>query len=110
MMAQDIGMQTYHHHTDDLEIRALIGLLYWWKQSSVNVKLIWDRILRLSVYRTVMPRLWFMFLTACQHFDNNETRDPGDKFAPEEEYGTYLFTTVIITISHITILQLMKSF
>lgn len=88
MMAQDLQMQTYHHLTDDIEIRSLIGILYfggWWKQSSVSCKQLWEKSLGISAYRCLMPRLRFMFLTACLRFDDKESRDPEDRFSPIRE-------------------------
>ena len=80
--------ETYHHHTDAEEIRAYIGVLYFaglWKSSQVNDIRLWNKINGITVYRCVFSRHRFTFLSACLHFDNKDTRDDTDRFAPIRE-------------------------
>ena len=45
LVAED-RQETYHHHTDEFEIRAYIGLLYYtglWKPTNVNDDRLWDK-------------------------------------------------------------------
>jgi len=54
--------QSYHHHTDPLEIRAYIGVLYYaglWKSSNVDINELWDKKNGLVFYRSVFPRMRF---------------------------------------------------
>ncbi|XP_012224550.2 piggyBac transposable element-derived protein 4, partial [Linepithema humile] len=84
-MAADKDMQTYHHLTDVAEMRAYLGMLYYsglWKQSSLNYERLWDRSNGTTVYRCVMSRTRFMFLSTCLRFDEKNIRDNADKFAP----------------------------
>ncbi|XP_015122054.1 piggyBac transposable element-derived protein 4-like [Diachasma alloeum] len=77
--------QTYHHHTDALEIRAYIGVLYYaglWKSSHVDNNELWDKKNGIYFYRGVFPRMRFEFLQSCLRFDTRENRDPDDRFSP----------------------------
>lgn len=88
MMAEDKNMETYHGLTNKVELRALIGLLYysgWWKQSNVNYHYLWDKINSVTVYRCMMSKARFSFLLSCLRFDNKPTRNASDRFAPIRE-------------------------
>ncbi|XP_066583594.1 piggyBac transposable element-derived protein 4-like [Prorops nasuta] len=77
--------QTYHHHTDPLEIRAYIGILYYaglWKSSKVDNNELWDKTNGVDFYRAVFSRMRFEFLQSCLRFDARENRDPDDRFSP----------------------------
>ncbi|XP_018407155.1 PREDICTED: uncharacterized protein LOC108783160 [Cyphomyrmex costatus] len=85
MISQNQNIQTYHHITDEVEIKAFIGLLYYsgaWKSSNVNLKYLWDSSKSQTMYRCVMPYRRFEFLLACIRFDKKESRDANDHFAP----------------------------
>lgn len=76
--------QTYHHHTDAIEIRAMIGVLYYcgmWKASQVDNNRLWDKSNGITVYRCVFSRARFNFLLSCLRFDNKEERNADDRFA-----------------------------
>lgn len=81
-------LQTYHHHTDEEEIRAFIGILYYsgaWKSSNVDIEDLWKPETGISFYRSVMPRLRFVTLATCLRFDDKEIRDTDDVFSPIRE-------------------------
>jgi len=71
--------ESYYHHTDELEIKAYIGLLYYmglWKSSDVNDNRLWDKKNGITFYRCVFSRQRYSFLSSCLHFDDKSTRDP----------------------------------
>lgn len=77
--------QSYHHHTDAIEIRAYIGILYYsglWKSADVDVNRLWSTANGLTVYKCVFPRHRFTFLSTCLRFDNKDEREEDDRFAP----------------------------
>lgn len=74
--------QTYHHPTEDLEISALIGLLYLaglGKQSKMHVDDLWGTKFTPTIYRQVMPVKRFLFLLKCLRFDDRLTRQKREK-------------------------------
>lgn len=78
-------LQSYHHHTGAIELRALIGLLYYcgmWKQSNVDSKELWSVDNGISFYRCIMSKARFMFLCTCLRFGDRTKRNPNDKFSP----------------------------
>ncbi|XP_032671956.1 piggyBac transposable element-derived protein 4-like [Odontomachus brunneus] len=78
-------VETYHHHTDVKEIRAYIGVLYFaglWKSSNIDDNRLWDKKNGITLYRCVFPRHRFSFLSSCLRFDDKNSREEGDKFAP----------------------------
>lgn len=84
LVAEDRA-QTYHHHTDALEIRAYIGVLYYaglWKSSKVDNNELWDKRNGINFYRSVFPRMRFEFIQSCLRFDARENRDPDDRLSP----------------------------
>lgn len=88
IIQQDQDLQTYHHHTDSIEIRAFIGLLYYsgvWKQSNVDNHELWSKKQGITFYRCVMPRARFMFIASCLRFDDKGSRNKSDKFSPIRE-------------------------
>lgn len=79
------NLQTYHRHTDIPEIKAFIAILYFsglWKSSQVNNEQLWSKMNGITFYRCAMPLHRFLFLSTCLRFDDKETRDKSDKFAP----------------------------
>ncbi|XP_066590832.1 piggyBac transposable element-derived protein 4-like [Prorops nasuta] len=88
MMAEDKPMQMYHHTTDIYEINAFIGLLYYaglWKSNHVDVKELWSNTSGYNLYRCVMPKSRFLFLSNCLRFDIIENRLPNDRLSPIRE-------------------------
>lgn len=84
-LAKDEGLETYHHHVDMNEMKAFVGLLYYsarWKTSNVDNASLWSTENGITFYRCVMSRARFEFLAATLRFDNRETRNRHDKFAP----------------------------
>lgn len=84
LVAEDKA-ETYHHHTDEIEIRAYIGLLYYtglWKSSDVNDNRLWDKKNGITFYRCLFSRSRFTFLSKCLRFDRKSTRDKNDRLAP----------------------------
>lgn len=76
--------QTYHHHTDEEEIRAYIAVLYYigaWKSAGVSTHDLWSNQNGVNFYRCVMPRTRFMFLSSCLRFDDKSTRNLNDRFS-----------------------------
>ena len=85
MIEREQDIHTYHHHTDVEEMKAFIALFYYigsWKSTRVNTHDLWSHQNGISFYRCVMPRARFMFLSTCLRFDNTETRNRDDRFAP----------------------------
>lgn len=85
MMAKDCIMQSYHHQTDLVEIKAYVGLLYFSgarKASNLDVHELWDKESGLTNYICVMSRNRFTFLSSCLRFDDKDTRNSNDRFAP----------------------------
>jgi len=85
IMTEEKNIQTYHHTTDEIELKAFIGLLYYsgaWKSSNVNLKRLWDQTNSQTMYRCVMSYRRFEFLLSCIRFDKKESRDLNDRFAP----------------------------
>lgn len=85
MIEDNLVLQSYHHHTDMMEMKAFIGLLYYsgaWKSSNVDVHHLWEKENGLSLYRCVMCRNRFSFLCMCLRFDDKTKRDVNDKLAP----------------------------
>jgi len=88
LMERDQNIQTFHHHTDEEEIRAYIGILYYigsWKSAGMNIHDLWSHQNGVHFYRCVMSRSRFMFLSACLRFDNKSTRNTEDRFSPIRE-------------------------
>jgi len=88
MIAKDQELQTYHHHTDESELKALIGLLYYsglWKTSSIYYEQLWSKENGITFYRCVMGKARFMFLCSCLRFDDKSKRNPSDRFSPIRE-------------------------
>lgn len=84
MIRTNQKLETYHHHTDEEEIRAYIAILYYmgsWKSAGVNTHDLWSNRNGINFYRCVMPRMRFMFLSTCLRFDEKITRDKEDKFS-----------------------------
>lgn len=84
LVAQDKA-ESYHHHTDELEIRAYIGILYYaglWKSANVDHKRLWDKEHGINLYRCAFSRQRFSFLSSCIRFDDLRTRNRDDRFAP----------------------------
>lgn len=80
--------ESYHYHTDKIEMKAYIGLLYYtglWKSSKVNDNRLWDKKNGITFYRCMFSRSRFTFLTKCLRFDDTDTRNRQDKFAPIRE-------------------------
>ncbi|KAL7292613.1 hypothetical protein TKK_0013743 [Trichogramma kaykai] len=74
-------IESYHHHTDEIEIKAFIGLLYYtglWKSTSVNDNRLWNKKNGITFYRCMFSRSRFTFLTKCLPFDDSETRNKND--------------------------------
>ncbi|KAL7294239.1 hypothetical protein TKK_0012255 [Trichogramma kaykai] len=83
LVAED-RIESYHHHTDEIEIKAFIGLLYYtglWKSTSINDNRLWDKKNGITFYRCMFSRSRFTFLTKCLRFDDSETRNKNDRFA-----------------------------
>lgn len=77
--------QSYHNHTDPIEIKAFIGVLYFaglWKSCHVDIHELWDKASGLNFYRSAFSRLRFTFLLSCLRFDDQQDRDPDDRFSP----------------------------
>lgn len=77
--------ESYHYHTDEIEMKAYIGVLYYtglWKSSKVNDNRLWDKKNGITFYRCMFSRSRFTFLTNCLRFDDKDTRDKDDGFAP----------------------------
>lgn len=84
LVAED-RQESYHHHTDANEIKAYIGVLYYaglWKSSNVNDNRLWDKKNGITFYRCVFSRQRFTFLSTYLRFDDKNTRDENDRFAP----------------------------
>ncbi|XP_011707611.1 PREDICTED: piggyBac transposable element-derived protein 4-like [Wasmannia auropunctata] len=87
MVAED-KFESYHHHTDAVEMRAFIGVLYYaglWKAAHVDVNELWERRNGLDFYRCVFTHHRFTFLQFCLRFDVLKERDPEDRFSPIRE-------------------------
>ncbi|EFN83004.1 PiggyBac transposable element-derived protein 4, partial [Harpegnathos saltator] len=85
MMAKGLLIQSYHEHTNIVEIKAVIGLFYYAgarKDSNVDVHDMWNKKHGLTVYRCTMSRNRFSFLCMCIRFDDKKTRNKNDRFAP----------------------------
>lgn len=88
LIEQGRDLQSYHQHTDEEEMRAFIGILYYsgsWKSSHVNIEDLWKPETGICFYRSVMSRLRFVTLAACLRFDNKEKRNKDDVFSPIRE-------------------------
>lgn len=87
---KEFTIQTYHNETNLIEIKALIGLLYYagiFKASTICVDSLWEPE-SISLFRAVMPRHRFVFLLGNLSFDDRETRarrKKNDNFAPIRE-------------------------
>ncbi|XP_058803567.1 piggyBac transposable element-derived protein 4-like [Phymastichus coffea] len=84
-MALGKETQTYHHYTDEEEIRAYIGILYYisaWKSNGMNTHDLWSNHNGINFYRCVMSRARFMLLSSCLRFDDKQTRNKDDRFSP----------------------------
>jgi len=89
LMAEDVTMQTYHHTTDLEEINAYIALLYYsgmWKSNHVDVKELWSNTSGYNMYRCVMPKSRFLFLSNCLRFGMRENRSESDRLSPIREF------------------------
>ena len=85
MLLADDRVESYHHHTDDLEIRAYLGISYYagvWKSADVNDHRFWSKENGISLYRCAFSRQPFGFLSSCIRFDDKRTRDKNDRFLP----------------------------
>lgn len=86
--AADVGAGqsiTYQYHTDAIEIRAFIGVLYFaglWKSCHVNVDELWTKSNGIQFYRCAFARNRFNYLQGSLRFDIPEERDPNDRFSP----------------------------
>lgn len=73
------------------ELKALIGLYYLagvFKMNDMNTSEMFDRYTGLPVYRAIMSRCRFEFLTNCLRFDDKQTREErrtNDRLAPIRE-------------------------
>lgn len=77
--------ESYHYHTDELEMKAYIGVLYYtglWKSSKINDDRLWDKKNGITFYRCVFSKSRFSFLTSCLRFDDTDTRDENHRFSP----------------------------
>ena len=84
-MAKGFQVQSYHKITDIVEIKALIGLIYYpgaWKSANVDVHYLWENESGISMYRAVMSRMRFSFLLICLRFDDKNSRDRNNRLAP----------------------------
>ena len=83
-MAKGFQMQSYHKITDIVEIKALIGLIYYsgaWKSANVDVHHLWENENGICMYRAVMSRMRFSFLLICLRLDDKNSRDRNDRLA-----------------------------
>lgn len=85
LIEKEAMQQAYHHPTDIIEMRAFIAVLYYagfWKQSKVLDDELWSAEHGTTLYRCVFSRHRWTFLAENLRFDDKETRNPHDKFAP----------------------------
>ncbi|XP_071056505.1 piggyBac transposable element-derived protein 4-like [Onthophagus taurus] len=74
----------YVHPTDNVEINALLGLLYIAgarKDAHLSVQQMFSSQ-GPQIYRCIMPEIRFKFLLNCLRFDDKEKRNREDKFSP----------------------------
>ena len=77
-------MQSYHKITDIVEIKALMGLIYYsggCKSANVDVHHLWENKSSISMYRAVISRMRFSFLLICLRLDEKNSRDRNDRLA-----------------------------
>lgn len=85
LQAQQKVLQSYHHDTSLIELRALCGVLYYaglWRSNSIDVNRLWESLQGVTLYTCVFSRQRFVFLSASLRFDDKSARDPNDKFSP----------------------------
>jgi len=66
-----------------------IALLYYsgmWKSNHVDVKELWSNTSGYNMYRCVMPKSRFLFLSNCLRFDMRENRSESDRLSPIREF------------------------
>lgn len=79
--------QRFTHKTDKIEIEALIGLLFYAavnKDSRKSTTEMWAPT-STPVYKSIISESRFNFLLLCLRFDDKDSRDKEDKFAPIRE-------------------------
>ncbi len=82
---------SYHRATSIMEIRALIGLLYFagvLKSSKLSADELWETKYGLTIFHATMSKRRFQFLLSCLRFDDEitrTTRQYTDNFAPIRE-------------------------
>lgn len=90
--AQYRSDQRYTGPTDAIELKALLGLLFFsgvMRNSNLNVSDMFSRIFGPPIFRTVMSKNRFVFLLCCLRFDSKATREERkkiDKFAAFREF------------------------
>lgn len=84
------GNCRYIGSTDNLEIRALIDLLYiagCQKDGHLSTSEMWS-VFGPEIYKCIMTKARFEFLITCLRFDDRTTRHLQDKFAPIKRLWT----------------------
>lgn len=91
--------QRYCQPTDNTEIYALIGILFFsgiTKSSRQSTADLWSWKYGPLIFRTTMTRNRFLFLMRALRFDDFDHRDRNDKFSPIQKLWTH-FTMKCIT-------------
>ena len=81
-MGTGFQMQSYHKITDIVEIKVLIGLIYYsgaWISANVDVHHLWENESGISMYRPVMSRMRFSFLLIYLRFDDKNSKYLNDR-------------------------------
>lgn len=90
LVAEDKA-ETFHYPTDVDEMKAFIGLLYYaglWKSAKVDDNRLWEKTNGVTFYRCLFARHRYTFLASCLRFDDKESRDENDRFAPIRDLWT----------------------
>lgn len=94
-------LQTYHVPTDEIEIKAFIGLLYYTaalKQNNVSTRDMWSEMYGCGIFRCVMNEQRFKFLLSTLRFDDKTTRAARratDKLAPIRDIWEILLSNCV---------------
>lgn len=77
IIANNITCKSHHKRVEMLELKAMIGLLYFaglLKVNNTDIKELWSPFSS-SIFRMTMPEKRFKFILSCMRFDDKNTRE-----------------------------------
>ena len=97
----------YTGPTDAIELKALLGLLFFsgvMRNSNLNVSDMFSRIFGPPIFRTVMSKNRFVFLLCCLRFDSKATEKKEKKLINLQLFGSFGSCSTKIVL-HFILLQ-----